>query len=152
MAPPVTTTSGAANIETAAVTPSRSSAAHDRPTAYYDGACPLCAREIGFYRRQEGADQICWVDIGDMESPNIAPGLSRKAALARFTMRDADGNIISGSRAFVRIWMRLPRFRWLAIIFAIRPFAWLLEGAYGLFLKLRPRLQAIALRREMKGG
>jgi hypothetical protein len=40
--------------------------------------------------------------------------------------------------------MRLPRFRWLAMIFAVQPFAWLLEQAYRLFLKFRPRLQAMA--------
>ena len=73
---------------------------HDRPTAFYDGACPLCAREIGFYRRQEGADWICWVDISSIDTMDVAPDLAREEALARFTVRDADGSLVSGGRAF----------------------------------------------------
>lgn len=39
-------------------------------TVYYDGACPLCRREIEFYRRRRGADAIEWVDaaVGDARS------------------------------------------------------------------------------------
>ena len=144
MSPPATTTSGAASIEAAAASRPETLFGHDRPTAYYDGACPLCAREIGFYRRQEGADQICWVDISSIDTIDVAPDLSREHAIARFTVRDVDGSLVSGSRAFTKIWMCLPRFRWLAKVFAVQPFAWLLGQAYRLFLKLRPRLQAMA--------
>ena len=124
---------------------------HDRPIAYYDGACLLCAREIAFYRRQNGADRICWVDISGIDTLDVAPDLAREEALARFTVRDADGSLVSGGRAFPLIWKQLPRFRWLAKIFDIQPFAWSLGHAYGIFLKLRPRLQAMALSREVRG-
>ncbi len=124
---------------------------HDRPTAYYDGTCPLCAREIGFYRRQKGAARICWVDIGAIDSAHVAPDLPRADALARFTVRDVDGSLVSGSEAFIRIWIYLPRFRWLAKIFAVQPFAWMLGQAYRLFLEVRPRLQAMASRLATQG-
>ncbi len=124
---------------------------HDRPTAYYDGACPLCAREIGFYRRQDGADRIRWVDISGIDTMYVAPDLSREQAIARFTVRDVDGSLVSGSRAFTRIWMCLPRFRRLAKLFDVQPFAWSLGQVYCIFLKLRPRLQAMASPREVRG-
>lgn len=123
----------------------------DRPIAYYDGACPLCAREIGFYRRQKGADRICWVDISGIDTMDVAPDLAREEALARFTVRDADGSLVSGGRAFTLIWKQLPRFRWLAKLFDIQPFSRSLDQAYGIFLKLRPRLQAMTLSREVQG-
>ena len=31
-------------------------------TVFYDGACPLCATEIGFYQRRRGAERVAWVD------------------------------------------------------------------------------------------
>lgn len=123
----------------------------DRPSAYYDGACPLCAREIGFYRRQDGAARICWIDISGVDTLEVAPGLAREEALARFTVRDADGSLVSGGRAFTLIWKQLPRFRWLAKICENQPFAWSLDQTYGIFLKIRPRLQAMALSRELLG-
>ena len=52
-------------------------------TVYYDGACPLCRREIGFYRDCRGAEAVAWVDIaGSAEAP--APDLPRAAALAQW--------------------------------------------------------------------
>lgn len=140
--------SGAADADAATVSRPETTLGHDRPTAYYDGACPLCAREIGFYRRQEGADRIDWVDISTIDAVDVAPALSREKALSRFTVRDVDGGLVSGSRAFTRIWMRLPRFRWLAKIFAVQPLAWFLEQAYRLFLAFRPLLQAMASPRK----
>lgn len=143
--------SGAADADVPTVSLPETTPGHGRPIAYYDGACPLCAREIGFYRRQEGADRIDWVDISRIDAADVAPDLPRAKALARFTVRDVDGALVSGSGAFTRIWLRLPRFRWLAKIFASQPFAWLLEQAYRLFLKLRPRLQAMASAGKQRG-
>lgn len=116
---------------------------HDPLVVYYDGACPLCTREIGFYKCQEGADQLLWVDVSAIEGANVAPDLRREQALARLTVRDEDGRLVSGSGAFIRIWLRLPRFRWLARLFQVPPFPWLLHQAYEIFLLVRPYLQAM---------
>ncbi len=79
------TTSGAADC------PAARWSLHDGPTAYYDGACPLCAREIAFYRRQAGAKRIRWINVSGLSGDEVAPDLSRDAALARFHVRDIDG-------------------------------------------------------------
>ena len=50
-------------------------------TVYFDGACPLCQREIAFYRRQRGSERITWHDISCMDTEHVAPGLSRESAL-----------------------------------------------------------------------
>ena len=119
------------------------------PTVFYDGACPLCRREIAFYRRRKGADGVCWVDVsGGGEGP-VAPGLSREQALARFHVLEADGRLVSGGRAFASLWGSLAGFRLLAPLFRTRPFAWLLDRAYDGFLKIRPYLQSRAMARRI---
>jgi predicted DCC family thiol-disulfide oxidoreductase YuxK len=113
-------------------------------TVLYDGGCPLCCREIGMYQRSEGGETIGWCDVS---LPGAAPpGLSRDAAMARFHVIDADGRLVGGARAFIALWLSLPRWRWLGRIASVGPLPWLLEGAYRAFLPLRPTLQRLARR------
>jgi predicted DCC family thiol-disulfide oxidoreductase YuxK len=106
-------------------------------TLYFDGDCPLCRREIALYRRQAGANEIEWVDAATCDPSAFGPGLDRDAALARIHARAADGTLVSGAAAFMAMWHRLPRFRWLATVASTRPVLALLEGAYSAFLFVR---------------
>jgi ubiquinone biosynthesis monooxygenase Coq7 len=118
-------------------------------TVYYDGACPLCRREIGFYRGCRGAEAVAWVDVaGSAAEP--APDLPRADALARFHVRDSDGRLVAGGAAFAALWRALPGFSPLGRLFGsflLRP---LLARAYDSFLVLRPRLQRFAAAREAR--
>jgi len=67
-------------------------------TVYYDGACPLCRREIDFYRRRSGGDSVAWVDAAAFEDHLISPDLTRADALARFHVRLPNGTLESGAR------------------------------------------------------
>lgn len=118
----------------------------DKLTVFYDGACPLCEREIGFYRGCRGADEVVWVDVSRAHSDEVAPGLSQDAAMARFHVQKADGGLVSGGAAFAELWATLPSFRWAGRLLRQRPFVPILERAYTLFLKIRPRLQSLARR------
>ena len=117
-------------------------------TVFYDGACPLCATEIDFYRRRRGAERVAWVDASACSDSILAPGLTRTEALRRFHVRDASGQWVSGGRAFAALWSALPTFSWLGRLFQIRGLAWLLDRFYNLFLRWRPHLQALARRRQ----
>ena len=116
-------------------------------TVFYDGACPLCMREIGFYRRRAGASAIDWVDVSAVSGADPAPGLSSCEALARFHVRDGEGRLYSGARAFAMLWEALPSFRWAGQIAQWPPVLWILERGYRLFLKVRPALQKVVQRR-----
>lgn len=118
-----------------------------RLQVFYDGACPLCRREIGFLRRRRGADRIDWIDIAATDSPEVAPGLARCDALARMHVRTAGGETVSGAAAFVAIWTALPLTRPLGRLCAWPPLLRMLERAYGGFLRGRPWLQAWVARR-----
>jgi predicted DCC family thiol-disulfide oxidoreductase YuxK len=106
-------------------------------TVYYDGACPVCSREIAAYRRLVGAEQCAWVDASSCAESALGAGLSRKAALARFHVRRADGVLVDGTRGFAALWCVLPRVAWLGRIASVGAVAALLDLAYGVFLRVR---------------
>lgn len=114
------------------------------PTVYYDGSCPLCDREINFYRTMAGAEDVTWHDVAPSSSSYPTAGLSRKAALKRFHVKTAEGVLLSGAEAFAHLWLCLPGWRLLGSITGHRmvlPFA---EAAYRLFLLIRPAVQGLA--------
>ncbi|MEM1313357.1 MAG: DUF393 domain-containing protein [Pseudomonadota bacterium] len=103
---------------------------------FYDGACPLCRREIDAYRRMDGMDAVDWKNVAAEDF--AAEDLDRDAALARFHVRLESGEIISGARAFLAVWRRNPRLaRWVNLLDR-RPISDALELAYRGFLKIRP--------------
>ena len=116
-------------------------------TVYYDGACPVCSREIAVYRRQAGADRCVFVDASSCPESALGAGLSRGSALARFHVRRADGVLVDGMRGFTVLWRALPRFAWAGRIASIgpMPLLLLLDAAYRVFLKVRPLWQSTRL-------
>ena len=111
---------------------------HPKPTLYYDGACPVCSREVAMYRRQAGADGVCWVDVAHCAPAELGAGLSREAALARLHLRRPDGRLVSGAAAFALLWQTLPRWSWLGRLLGSGAGLWLLEAGYRAFLLARP--------------
>jgi predicted DCC family thiol-disulfide oxidoreductase YuxK len=114
-------------------------AMESRPKVYYDGGCPVCAREISFYQARPGGESLLWVDITQAEDAAFGPGLSREAALARMHVRRADGTLVEGAAAFAEIWRAMPGMRWLGRLAALPPFNVLAALGYRLFLRARKR-------------
>ena len=119
----------------------------NRPTVFFDGSCPLCRREISFYQRQRGADAIDWCDVSSVSGDVcVAPGLDCTAAMKRFHVRNAHGEIKSGAAAFAELWTWLPGFRWAGRLARLPGIVHVLELAYRAFLPVRPRLQGLLAR------
>lgn len=118
-------------------------------TVLYDGGCPLCRREIAHVQglaSQQPESALCFVDVNAAES--AVPATERAALLARFHVQRADGSRLSGAAAFVAMWNRLPGWRWLARLARLPGALPALELAYRAFLRVRPRLQALARKVE----
>ena len=109
-------------------------------TVLYDGACPLCRREIGLYRDLQPDTPLCFADVSDAALP-LPPGTTREQLLARFHVRASDGRMLSGAQAFLALWNVLPGWRWLARAGRVPGAAWAMEIVYRLFLRVRPMLQ-----------
>ena len=114
-------------------------------TVLYDGACPLCRREIGIYSGLEPNTPVCFADVSDA-ALQLPPGTTRAQLLARFHVRSRDGELLSGAQAFLALWAALPGWRWLALIGRVPGVTWAMERAYRLFLLGRPTMQRWASR------
>lgn len=107
-------------------------------TVWYDGACPLCLREIALMRRLDRRERIVFQDVSERGPANCP--LDQAELLARFHARE-DDRIVSGAEAFAAMWRQIPLLRPLGELARLPPALWLLERAYRGFLRLRPRLQ-----------
>ena len=107
-------------------------------TVWYDGACPLCRREIALMRRLDRARRIEFVDLtGDGTCP-----VDRAAALARLHAREGDV-LLSGAAAFAAMWRAIPLLRPLGLAARVPIVLRVLEAAYVRFLAVRPALQRL---------
>ena len=121
----------------------------DELTVLYDGGCPLCRREIAHVQglaAKRPDSGLCFVDVSGPGGCLSAEEQAR--LLARFHVQRADGSRLDGAAAFVAMWARLPGWRWLARMARLPGALPVLEWAYRGFLKVRPRLQALARRAE----
>lgn len=107
-------------------------------TIWYDGACPLCIREIALMQRLDRRKRIVFVDVAAADAP--CP-LDRQLMLAQFHATTAAGETLSGAAAFAAMWRELPLLRPLGLVARNRLVLALLERAYLQFLKIRPTLQ-----------
>ena len=100
---------------------------------FFDSQCPLCSREIEYYKRQQGADLLDWVDIFNSSSSDYPDELTPEKALKRFHVIDTNGNLISGAKGFILLWSVLPKFYLLSNFFNKKYMGWLLEYFYRIF-------------------
>jgi predicted DCC family thiol-disulfide oxidoreductase YuxK len=109
-------------------------------TVWYDGACPLCRREIALMRRLDWRGAIVFIDVATTPDPSCP--IDRASLLARFHAEE-DGVIHHGAAAFAAMWRAIPLLRPLGLAARNRVVLRLIERAYRLFLRLRPRLQRL---------
>jgi predicted DCC family thiol-disulfide oxidoreductase YuxK len=112
-------------------------------TIWYDGACPLCTREIALMQRLDWRHAIEFHDASQTDA--VCP-IDRQTLLARLHASE-DGVMLSGAAAFAAMWRAIP---------VLKPMGWaarnpfilaLLEWLYTRFLMIRPRLQRALLKR-----
>ena len=113
----------------------------DKLTVYYDGACPMCIREIALLRRLDQRRALIVFE-------NIAPvdavpscDISKTKLLARFHARLPDGRMVEGAQAFTEAWSQVPWLIWMRPLGRFVPTRWLMNRVYDGFLKIRPALQ-----------
>ena len=113
------------------------------PTAdlelFYDGACPLCARETRALRRLDRQGRL---RLTDLAAPGFDPaeaGVPMERLLARIHGRLPDGTIVEGVEVFRKAYEAVG-LRFLVAPTRLPGLSWLLDRAYDVFARNRLRL------------
>jgi predicted DCC family thiol-disulfide oxidoreductase YuxK len=107
---------------------------------YFDGGCPLCHREVAFYEKLDHANKVNFIDISALATPPpglITNGVSLQHAMERIHVLDNDEGMVSGAKAFLSLWKRLPYFHLLVPLFHLPGVLAVTEYAYCYFAKNR---------------
>ena len=111
---------------------------------FFNNSCNICRLEINHYKKISDTN-LEYVDITNNEEAIKLTSKSQKELLRRIHVID-NGNVIGGDKAFVIIWSKIPKYKFLSKIFSIKPFFivfhYLYEFvAYFLFLKNKNQLK-----------
>jgi predicted DCC family thiol-disulfide oxidoreductase YuxK len=104
---------------------------------WFDGACPLCVREIALMRRLDWRDRISFIDLSDEATQ--CP-IDRETLLARLHALE-QGKMLSGAAAFAAMWRVIPLLRPLGLLARNKMVLRGLEWLYIRFLRVRPSIQ-----------
>ena len=116
-------------------------------TVFFDGSCPICSKEIAFYKTQVGADTLSWVDVSDGKTTITQETKSREELMARFHVQNSDGQLVSGGAAFAELWAALPAFKIIGKLFKLPVFSFMIDIGYDFFLVVRPKVQKLFFNR-----
>ena len=71
---------------------------------FYDGACPLCMREIALLKRKDRRHAIAFTDIANPSFDPSSLGVSWPTLMERIHARLPDGTLIEGVEVFRRLY------------------------------------------------
>jgi len=108
-------------------------------TLYFDGDCPLCAREIRLLRQRAPQHRLLFVDISSVEFDATTLGFTFVQMQSILHARFADGHWVTGLDATLWSWRAAGMGFWATPLTwpALRP---MFELGYRLFCRLRPAL------------
>ena len=78
---------------------------------YYNQSCSICRAEINHYKKQN-IEEIEWVDITNNIDARKETQKNEKTLLRRLHVKDGN-NIIDGAAAFLLVWKKIPKYKFL---------------------------------------
>ena len=82
---------------------------------YFNNSCKICRAEINLYKKQNIKD-IEWVDITNNKSAEIETQRNAKNLLRRLHIKDGE-KVIGGAEAFLLVWKKIPKYKFLYSFF-----------------------------------
>ena len=111
---------------------------------YYNNSCKIFKAEIDLYKKEK-IQEIDWVDITNNDLAEKETSKNSKELLRRLHIKD-DEKIIQGAEAFLILWKKIPKYRFLynffklPIIFNLFSFGYEII-AFFLYLKNKKQLK-----------
>jgi predicted DCC family thiol-disulfide oxidoreductase YuxK len=106
-------------------------------TVLYDGACPVCVKEMQQYQRFCKSADICWFDITGQETWLLERDIDPDAALLELHVLTPDNQVVRGVDAFILLWQQAPLFRPLAWLASLPVLKSVIKHSYGWFTRKR---------------
>ena len=78
---------------------------------YYNESCSICRAEVNLYKRQN-IQEIEWVDITNNTVAEKNTSKSNKDLLRRLHVEE-EGKIFGGAKAFLLVWKKIPKYKFL---------------------------------------
>ena len=111
---------------------------------YFNNSCKICRSEINLYKK-ENIQDIDWIDITNNLDAEKDTFRNDKQLLRRLHVKE-NGKIIQGAEAFLYIWKKIPKYKFLytffklPIIFTIFKYGYEMI-AFFLYLKNKKQLK-----------
>ena len=111
---------------------------------FFNNSCKICRSEINLYKKENIKD-IDWIDITNNSDAEKETLRNDKELLRRLHVKE-NGKIIQGAEAFLYVWKKIPKYKFLykffklPIIFTIFKYGYEMI-AFFLYLKNKKQLK-----------
>ena len=84
---------------------------------YFNNSCKICKAEIDLYKKEQ-IKEIDWVDITNNDLAEKETSKNSKDLLRRLHVKDGE-KVIQGAEAFLFLWRRMPKYKFLYNFFKL---------------------------------
>ena len=111
---------------------------------YFNNSCKICKAEIDLYKKEK-IQEIDWIDITNNDLAEKETSRNSRELLRRLHIKD-DEKVIQGARAFLLLWKKMPKYKFLykflklPIIYSLFSFGYEII-AFFLYLKNKKQLK-----------
>ena len=109
---------------------------------YFNNSCKICKAEIDLYKKEK-VSEIDWIDITDNDLAEKETLKNNKELLRRLHVKEGQ-KIVQGAEAFLLLWKKIPKYKFLYNFFKLPVIFNLFNIAYEIiafFLYLKNKKQ-----------
>ena len=86
---------------------------------FFNNSCSVCRLEINHYKKIADSN-LEWIDITNNDDALKITSKTQEELLRRLHVID-NGKVIGGAKAFIIIWSKIPKYKFLSKLFSIKP-------------------------------